>query len=940
MMRSFLKKCPVLSSIALLGIFLVAQGCANSPFDAFSISTENRKLSVLNYDDNKERLAVENSPFDVGQGADDIVYDPRHKRVYVTNSHENSVSVFKMELVSDSIFQRHYALQELEKIATGEEPIAVEVDTQNNLVLVLHRDGTLMRISGKDLTLDGEKNVLRGLIFSSEAADLAYDARHGLLYVIDQGADAIVVLDGTTLTPLNFVKTPVGPCSLLYDDVNDRVYVTTLGDQLSGELPGLSIYKAGPHCFQVREPLALSPPYQRCPVAAFDDIHNLLYVGYGTTRVYDAASLELIDELETSLPYSLATGKIDRTQTVLLYLGQPGSIRVYEIRGGADHVYLDEFALPGPADHTAAVSPACPEIISIEPQEGKVGETVGIVGLNFGDRKGMSLVAFGGAPISEDDVVSWSDTNIQVKVPEMARTGEIRVVVGNSSSVWDENLGVDEFEVIPGRIIHVSANNGSNRGDGSAALPYQTLTYALSKAQPSDVLYVHGGRYTRALGERFPLEVGEGVRVEGYESPPTHFQIIYSPPGDYALTLSEGASIYNMGIYVDDDVSTADTSAIGIFSGKNSLIEEMVVAGFRKGVVLDGGINDEICSAVWNSDISACEVGIEVRGDHTNAEIANNNLFENRVAIDLGGDANRVVSNDISENGCIGVKISGKAAFIFANTIFLTQNRDPDVTATGVWGNAITHSFINGNQIYNNEEGVFVSVPPGYHNFIRGNIVQTNSRNGIRVAGDGFCVLDNNDIRENQESGVFLMIARSRLQTNAISNNLDGITVSSMTRLETVLADNRLYGNTRIGLDIYGNAASIEERVSVRVGEIDGLGNTISNNGKGIYLSKAWAYVFNNTILDNEWGVFVAEQGVINMGSADSPGHNTIRNSIHVGLANHSDRTIRAAGNSWNPDVQGAGNDGNYLPGIVEGPVQAQDGNNYSIDSQYGKIEF
>ena len=82
------------------------------------------------------------------------------------------------------------------------------------------------------------------------------------------------------------------------------------------------------------------------------------------------------------------------------------------------------------------------------------------------------------------------------------------------------------------------------------------------------------------------------------------------------------------------------------------------------------------------------------------------------------------------------------------------------------------------------------------------------------------------------------------------------------------------------------------------------------------------------------------EDGIINLGSAESPGMNTIRNSTHVGLANHSDRTIRAAGNTWNPSVQGADNEGHYSPGVVEGSVDSQDGNNYSISSQYGKLEF
>lgn len=211
----------------------------------------------------------------------------------------------------------------------------------------------------------------------------------------------------------------------------------------------------------------------------------------------------------------------------------------------------------------------------------------------------------------------------------------------------DQSIG--EFDVIPGSIIHVSAVEGNNGGDGSEAQPYKTISYALSRARPSDVLYVHAGRYNRELGERFPLEVGDGVRVEGYgavyDIRSDSSRIVYSSPGDSALALGDGSSVSNMGVYVDEDTSNDGKPAIGIYSSKTSNIEEMVVAGFGKGVSLDGGMNGEFCPSIRDSSISACETGIEVRGNNTNAEIVDNYVSENTVAIDMLANANRVVSN-------------------------------------------------------------------------------------------------------------------------------------------------------------------------------------------------------------------------------------------------------------------------------------------------------
>lgn len=929
--------------LIILGILLVIQGCTSSSFEAFVVSKESKKLIVLNYDDENIRLDVENSPFDIGEKATDISYDSRHKRVYVVNSGENSLSVFKMKLTAENIFQRRYILQELEKIFTRLEPVAVEVDTGNNLVLVLLVDGTLMRINGKDLTLRGERNILRPLILTPKPADLAYDAFHELIYVLDKDLDAILVFESTDLKPVNFIKTPSNPCSLSYDHVNDRVYVTTLGGYPSEDPTGVSIYKAGPHFYQLRDPISLDMVF-RCPILTYDDVHNLIYIGKGKTFVYDAQSFALIDEIQTSLPYSLATGRIDSSKNILLYLGMPGAMEVYEILAGDNHVKMDYVTLPGTADHIAVVNSACPEIISVEPRSGKVDDTVTIIGLNFGSQMGDSVVQFGGSPVTKNDVISWSDTTIQVKVPDMARSGEVRVIVGNNSTVLPDDQSVEEFEILPGRIIHVSAYSGNNTGDGTEGSPYKTISHALSQAEPSDILYVHRGIYDRELGENFPLEVGDGIRVEGRgaggDSAPYVFQIVYSSPGESAVRLGEGASIYNMGVYVDENLSDEGAQAIGIFSNKNAHIEGVVVSGFRIGVSLDGGIHGEISPNVEDSDISACEIGVKVRGNNTNAEIVGNNIFQNRVAIDMLSNANRVISNDLWENSSAGIKIQRKVALVFSNIIRRTRDPETNSLGTGILGGGMTHTFIIENQVFDNDEGLFTTASSGYHHYIRGNLVDNHYRDGIRVAGEGFCILELNDIRESNEAGAFLSVKESRLLENSFSYNKDGVRIYSTTRLETLLLGNRMHGNTIAGLSIVGQFQDFEERVFVQVGEKDGLGNTFSGNSSGISISKAYAHVYNNILEDNNWGVVASEDSIINLGSTQSPGMNTIQNNIHVGLANNSHRTIEAAGNIWNPSVQGADNEGRYSPGVIDGPVGPQNGNNYSIRSQYGKVKF
>ena len=77
----------------LMGALFLAWGCAGSPFEAFVVSTESRKLTVLNLDEDKDLLEVEGSPFDLGAGACDVTYDARHRRIYVANREEDTLSV-------------------------------------------------------------------------------------------------------------------------------------------------------------------------------------------------------------------------------------------------------------------------------------------------------------------------------------------------------------------------------------------------------------------------------------------------------------------------------------------------------------------------------------------------------------------------------------------------------------------------------------------------------------------------------------------------------------------------------------------------------------------------------------------------------------------------------------------------------------------------------
>jgi hypothetical protein len=79
-----------------------------------------------------------------------------------------------------------------------------------------------------------------------------------------------------------------------------------------------------------------------------------------------------------------------------------------------------------------AVPDSAPAITAIQPDSVFAGDTLKIVGTNFGATQGSSVVSVGGT--IADTIYLWSGVEIDVKVPASAVTGNVRVTVGGATS--------------------------------------------------------------------------------------------------------------------------------------------------------------------------------------------------------------------------------------------------------------------------------------------------------------------------------------------------------------------------------------------------------------------------------------------------------------------------------------------------------------------------
>ena len=81
-----------------------------------------------------------------------------------------------------------------------------------------------------------------------------------------------------------------------------------------------------------------------------------------------------------------------------------------------------------------------PKIDRVSAFFGKTGDTIVVLGTNFGDYQWESKVFVGNTEASKESIVRWSNNVLEVKIPETARTGGVWVVINNKESRWEGSL--------------------------------------------------------------------------------------------------------------------------------------------------------------------------------------------------------------------------------------------------------------------------------------------------------------------------------------------------------------------------------------------------------------------------------------------------------------------------------------------------------------------
>lgn len=115
-----------------------------------------------------------------------------------------------------------------------------------------------------------------------------------------------------------------------------------------------------------------------------------------------------------------------------------------------------------------------PKIERVSTFFGKTGDTIVVLGANFGDYQWESKVYVGSIEAPKDSIVRWSNNILEVKIPEGARSGAVWVAINLKEARWDGSLllydvaraaqiGLQKISGISGKIYTINAT-GAVRG--------------------------------------------------------------------------------------------------------------------------------------------------------------------------------------------------------------------------------------------------------------------------------------------------------------------------------------------------------------------------------------------------------------------------------------------------------------------------------------------
>lgn len=384
---------------------------------------------------------------------------------------------------------------------------------------------------------------------------------------------------------------------------------------------------------------------------------------------------------------------------------------------------------------TLRVAEAVPRVGGLDrPGLGSSGEVrqgygnIGLVvtGTNL-DRH--TTVELGGLAVSVAEVTPERLTLTAV-VPHGAAAGPKDLVLGSAGG---QTTYAGALEVTP---ITAGPDGNDEKGGGTTASPYRTLSQALTVAGPGDTVRLLPGTY--GAEESWPTQAGagatpnvpEGVRVVG---------------DDGQLVALEGAP-----------------SEVGLWFAGPGAAANLRLVGFGAGVRVTGGAVALDRLAVANARVGVAVTGGEVRMNESTFS-ANESA-----AVAVSGSAHvRMSGGAACGGGLYGVTVKGEATFEAAGAEF-SGNEEAGIRAEGSSRLVLTDVRVDGNASHGLMAGDDVSA------VITGGEFTRNALNGLWFGGSTLR-LRGATLTDNEMYGLYVTNAPARVDLGTFREPGDNV---------------------------------------------------------------------------------------------------------------------------------------------------------------------
>ncbi len=382
-----------------------------------------------------------------------------------------------------------------------------------------------------------------------------------------------------------------------------------------------------------------------------------------------------------------------------------------------------------------------PIITSVNPDSGRIGDTVTISGKGFGANRNDSKVILDSAEIT--DYLSWSDSEIKIIIPDGASSGKISVLVSSQKSNEVDFIVIPKIESITpssariGELITIKGNGfGTEQDSGFVSFNSSVAAEYAKWCDTLIVVTVPSGTYSGMLS----------VTASGKKSNEIEFKIIpqitgISPipakAGDI-LTISgtgfgtlQGTSIVQFNTITATEISSWNDLEIkvkvpqGVSSGKVS-----VTVNGQKSNEVDLTLLTQIMSINPNSSIIGEIVTISGSGFKSSPGTSFVTFNEVKAVQYVNWKENeiRVKVPSGATSGKVSVNVDGKSSnevdfFVIPHILSITPaiatiGTNITINGTGFgnnYGNGIVSFFgATGTEISSwTDNQIIVRVPPG-----------------------------------------------------------------------------------------------------------------------------------------------------------------------------------------------------------------------------------